>query len=468
MEVAAPDPVWLAMDSRNCLTHSLKHTKAEELIRNTSRMDNHRTAPHIKVRLAVMMFLQYAIWGAWLPLLFFYVTSHLQWTPGDFGTIAALGACGAILGPFISGQIADRYFATERFLAVSHAIGGLLVWSLASIGPQNYTAFCVLSFFYGLVYAPTIPLTNSICFHNLKNTEREFGAVRVWGTIGWIVVGIAMGHWLLHVTTGLAADQVLPVRHAAMADSFKLSAILGWVLAVFCLLLPHTPPRRSAKRTFAPLAAISELRKRSMWVLFLVAFPISVVHQFYFVHTAPFLEVTVNANTEWLVPLFGAGGVGLMTIGQIGEIVVLACMPFILRRWSKKNILLLGLLAYITRFAIFAFVPHSAAIVPALALHGLCFGCFFFVAFIIVDEESGSDVRASAQGLFNFIVVGVGIIAGNLFAGQIGDSAVKPEGGFDYVFLFAVPLAITVASAIALLLLYPAKAKAAVTQKVAS
>ena len=427
---------------------------------NPDKSPELRTPSSVPLRLSIMMFFQYAIWGAWLPLLYPYVTSHLGWTAKEFGAIAALGACGALLAPFISGQIADRWFSTERFLAASHLIGGALVWMLASLGPEQYTAFCVYSFFYGLIYAPTIPLTNSLSFHNLRSSEKEFGGVRVWGTIGWIAAGIAMGHWLLHVSADAAADAVTTTRIAGIADCFKLSAVLGAVLAVFCLALPHTPPQPAAGRGFAPFAALGALKKRSLWVLFLVAFPVSVVHQFYFVHTAPFVNKTVSASaaaTEWLEPIFGWGGAGLMTIGQIAEIVVLACMAFFLVRWSKKAILFTGLLAYMARFAVFAYLPYPVAVVPALALHGLCFGCFMFVAFIVVDEQCGKDVRASAQGLFNFIIIGIGIIVGNLFAGEIGNAATLEGGGVDYSYLYAVPLWITVGCGLLLLLLYPGR-----------
>jgi nucleoside transporter len=427
-------------------------------------MTGERTPFGIRFKLSVMMFLQYAIWGAWLPLLFPYLFNNHGWKPEEIGTIAGLGACGALIAPFISGQIADRWFSTERFLAASHAIGGLLVWMLSTLDSGQYTAFCVCSFFYGLIYAPTIPLTNSLSFHNLEDSEKEFGGVRLWGTIGWIVAGIAMGHWLISVSTGAAAGQVDAARYAGMADCFKLSAILGWALAVFCLVLPHTPPQRSAKRAFAPFAAIGELKKRALWVLFLVAFPISVVHQFYFFYAAQFVNTTVSESqkvSEALEPVFGWGGGGLLTIGQVAEIAVLAFMAFFLKRFAKKWILLLGLCAYGLRFAVFAYLPYPEVVVPALALHGFCFGCFLFVSFIIVDEECGKDVRASAQGLFNFIVIGLGVIVGNFFAGKIGAAATGEDGSLDFVYLFTVPLVITAVSALILLLLYPARKKAA-------
>ena len=371
-------------------------------------------------RLSIMMFLQYAIWGAWLPLFWPFLSNHRGLADGQIGTLFSIGAVGALLAPFIAGQIADRWFNTEKFLAISHVIGAALVWQLATA--ESYNSLLIFSILYSLVYAPTLPLTNSLTFHHLADRDRDFGKVRVWGTIGWIAVGIGIGQWLAHKHS---TDV-----YAGMGDSLRLSAILGAVLGVFCLFLPKTPPQ-PGKRRFAPnevLAHIAKNWKRNplFWLL-LVAFPVSCIHQFYFVRTADFLG-TLDVGTGWIDNIFGVGGGGLMTIGQMAEIGVLAAMPFVAKKIPRKSLLMIGLCAYIARFAIFAYVPHAWAVIPALALHGLCFGCFFFVAFLIVDEETTTDVRASAQGLFNLVVVGFGVIVGNYFAGRVGESArLDPE-----------------------------------------
>jgi MFS family permease len=177
--------------------------------------------------------------------------------------------------------------------------------------------------------------------------------------------------------------------------------------------------------------------------------------------TAPFLQSVVRLSTEsgvgmWLNRIFGAGGAGLMTIGQISELVVLAFMPFFAKRYSRKALLTVGLLAYIVRFGVFAFLPHPVAVVPALALHGLCFGAFIFIAFMIVDEETSGGVRASAQGLFNLVIVGLGTIIGNLFAGYVAKIATRPEG-LDFRILFSIPMAVGIFCLILLLVLYPRK-----------
>lgn len=371
----------------------------------------------------------------------------------------SIGAIGALAAPFIAGQIADRWFNTERFLAISHLLGAALVWQLADV--ENYSSFVVFGLLYSLIYAPTLPLTNSLAFHHLPDRDRDFGRVRVWGTVGWIAVGIGIGQWLLHRHTPAASvgpEAVRLAQVAGMADSFRLSGLLGALLGVYCLTLPKTPPQPGTQK-FAPFEALGEVRKMPLVALFLVSFPIACVHQFYFVHTAGFLGTLKHPAADSINRVFGVGGGGLMTIGQMAEIFVLAFMPLLARAMSRKTLLTIGLLAYIARFAVFAYAPVPAAVIPALALHGFVFGCFFFVCFMIVDENTSKDVRASAQGLFNFVIVGLGTIVGNYFAGQVAGFA-KAGGKTDYQLLFGVPMWICVACFAAHMLLYPRTPKA--------
>jgi nucleoside transporter len=406
---------------------------------------NDRPASGVRLRLSVMMFLQYAIWGAWLPLLWPFLANVRGMDGTQIGTLFSVGAIGAIVAPFIAGQIADRWFATEKFLAVSHLVGGVLVWQLASI--ESYGGFLAFSLFYSLVYSPTLSLTNSIAFHHLPDRDRDFGKVRAWGTIGWIAVGIGIGQWLLHRHSpeGASGAALEAARFAGMADAFRLSAMLGIALGAYCLLLPHTPPTRGAQRN-ATFEAIREVKgSRTLLVLFLLAIPVSCIHQFYFVHTAGFLGRFQSGAADAINRIFGVGGGGLMTVGQMSEFIVLALVPLFAKKLSRKVLLGVGLVAYALRMAIFAYsevIPESlrtAAVVFGIALHGFCFGCFIFVAFMVVDEETSSDVRASAQSLFNLVIVGVGIIVGSLFAGSVAESATK-NGVLDYRELFAVPM----------------------------
>jgi nucleoside transporter len=407
-------------------------------------------------QLSIMMFLQYAIWGAWLPLLWPFLSEHRKFTPDEIGTMFAVGALGAIVAPFVAGQIADRWFSTERFLGISHILGGLLIWQLSSV--ETFKGFLVFSLVYSLVYSPTLPLTNSLAFHHLPDRDRDFGRVRVWGTIGWIAVGIGMGQLLLHSHTPESGtpEAIRAAQVAGMADAFKLSGALGLVMGIFCFFLPHTPPTKG-KQNNATLEALGEIRRQPLVTLFLLAVPISCIHQFYFVHASTFLGLHQN-KAEGFVDavnlVFGVGGAGLMTIGQMSEIAVLAFIPLVAKRLPRKVLLAAGIVAYFLRMLIFAYSDSLPLIILGVALHGFCFGCFIFVAFMVVDEETTGDVRASAQSLFNLVIVGIGIIVGSKIAGWVATWATV-DGKMDYSRLFGVPMWAALACLVVLLAFYP-------------
>jgi nucleoside transporter len=400
----------------------------------TSAMPAPTGGLYIRTRLSLMMFLQYAIWGAWLPILYPFISGYRKFSDGQVSAVFAAGAAGAILGPFIAGQLADRKFATEKLLAISHFVGAGLVWFLA--GTSEFWPFVAISALYGLIYAPTLALTNSLAFAHLPNRDEDFGPVRLWGTIGWIAVGILVGQILLHQHTpeGKSPAEVEAAQNAGRAVAFQISAILGVVMGFFCLTLPHTPPASKPKQSSAVGEALSEIKVQPLLLLFAIAIPISMVHQFHFVHTAGFLSKlqgnpAADGFVKWVNSILGVGGGGLMTIGQMSEILVLAAMPVLATKLSRKTLLLTGIAAYALRMAIFAYVPDNVPLVMAgLALHGLCFGCFVFVAFMVVDENTTSDVRATAQNLFNLVIVGIGIIVGSWFAGSIVGADVDRAG----------------------------------------
>ncbi len=433
-------------------------------------MTSHAPAldPGLRKRLSLMMFLQYAIWGAWVPILYSFLMGHRGFSLDQTGQILAAGAIGAIAGPFVAGQFADRYFATEKFLAVSHLLGAGLVLLLARI--ETFSGFLWVSLFYGLIYAPTVSLTNSLAFHHLPDRDRDFGRVRVWGAIGWIAAGIGVGQWLLWKWTPIGSEEIVAAaQNEGRAFAFYLSGGLGLLLAVFCLFLPHTPPAKQASQANATMAALGAIRMQPLLTLFLLAIPISVVHQFYFVHTSEFLSILQRGGlggsgfADIADRIFGVGGGGMMTIGQMSEVAVLALIPMFAKRCTRKTLLAVGLAAYAMRMWLFA--HHDAVglsgLIFGLALHGLCFGCFIFVAFMIVDEETSNDVRASAQNLFNLVIIGLGIIVGSWFATSvIGEWSGIQEGRIDgYDKLFSVPMYIAIACLAVLAVFYPRQSR---------
>ena len=418
----------------------------------------------LKTRLSAMMFLQYAAWGAWLPFLWSFLSGHRGMDPGQIGDMFAAGAVGAIIGPFVAGQVADRYFSTERFLALSHLLGAALIWQLASI--DSYQGFLIFSLLYGVVYAPTMSLTNSLAFHHLEDRDRDFGQVRLWGTFGWIAVGLAMGHWLAfrHTPATGTEEAIALAQVAGKADAFRLSAIISLIMGLYCLTLPNTPPSRD-EQSNAALGACGEAMRQPLLALFLVAVPVSCIHQFYFVHTEAFLGTLQVSAPEWSKTLFGVGGGGLMTVGQMSEVLVLVAIPFLVAKGiSRKSFLAVGLVAYGLRMFLFAYVdvlpfPVMTTLLMGIALHGLCFGCFIFVAFMIVDENTSDSVRASAQNLFNLVIVGIGVIVGSKIAGRVAEWASDTaEAGnhLDYSRrLFSVPMWASLAVLVLLFLIYP-------------
>ena len=420
-------------------------------------------AAGLNVRLSVMMFLQYAIWGAWLPFLYDYLVTTLEFSDGQIGNVFAAGAVGAIIGPAIAGPIADRFINTERLLAFSHLAGAGLIWQMSRT--EGYTAFLALALAYGFIYMPTLSLTNSLALTHLPDRDRDFGRVRLWGTLGWIAVGIALGHWLKNVHTPEGVDNaaVLVAQAAGKQDAFVLSAILGGLMGLYCLMLPKTPPQRSAEKNPA-LRAVGEVKRQPLLTLFLIAVPVSCIHQFYFVHAEQFIGKKLTELPEWLSDVFGAGGGGVMTLGQVSEILVLGLIPLVAKKLSRKTLLLVGLLAYAGRMAIFGYIdsiplPTDAALLAGIALHGLCFGCFIFVAYMVVDEHTTKDVRASAQNLFNLVIVGIGIIVGSMVATEVGAWATLESGDKDYAKLFSAPMYAALACFAVMLAVYPSRAQ---------
>jgi len=408
-----------------------------------------RLGPGLQTRLSIMMLLQYAIQGAWLPLLYPYFNEYRGFVDTQVAALFTAAALGAIVSPFVAGQLADRYINAEKFLAIAHIIGAVFVWSFAEV--TNFYVLMGLSFFYAILYTPTLGVANAVAFAHLPDRDRDFGKVRVFGTLGWILVGIGIGQWLFYKAGTDRAMQVLMMR-----DAFRLAAILGMIQGLYSLTLPKTPPRREEKN-YAPGEAIKEIRLQPLITIFLISIPIAAVHQFFFVRTSQFLGQLeeLKQGAAWINQFFGVGGGGVMTIGQISELIVLALMPFIAKRVPRKTLLSIGLLAYFLRFIAFAYFPYAWALLPALALHGFVFGCFFFVCFMIVDEQTTPDIRSSAQGMFNLVVFGLGVIVGNLLVGILSSATRIDDKHTNWQLYYSIPAWITLGCLVAHLIFYP-------------
>jgi len=391
----------------------------------------------VKFRLGLMMFLQYAIWGAWAPVLSDYLKNTLGFSGAQFSLIYSLLPLATIIAPFIGGQVADRHFASQKVVAFLQLGGGLFLIFLSTV--TDYATMAWLMLGYCLLYAPTLALTNSIAFINLKNSEEEFGKVRVWGTIGWIAAGYILTLWRV----GAAKVDMWSVR----ADMLLLAGVFSIVMGFQSFSLPPTPPRREGVKPWAFLEAIKMMRDKNFLLFIIIAFVVATELMFYYILTAPFLTSEKIGVSSTILPW-------VMTIAQVAEIFVLAfLLPYLIIRIGIRNILVIGILAWPARYIIFAIGRPAWLVIASLALHGFCFVFFFAAAFIYVDIVAPRDIRHSAQSLITLVTYGWGNYLGSLFAGWVHDLFTR-NGATDWTSVFLVPCALTVLCAIVFLLFF--------------
>jgi len=394
----------------------------------------------MSTRLSVMMLLQYAVWGLWMPYLATYLGSPIKegglgFDPGQIGWILGTAASvGAVAAPFIAGQVADRIMNAERALAILLLLGG--VANLALARTHTYGAFLVLSVVYSILYMPTLSLTNSICFQNLGNPEKQFPPIRLWGTIGWIVASV--GFTSIWLST---ADKV--TNTARIADALTVSGVLSLIYGAYAFIgLPKTPPKPSSRHPFAFLEAFALLKVPAFLVVTLVALPIAMIHQVYFIRASLFFQNAIGVeakNIGWV-----------MGIGQASEICFLAVLGLILKKIGYKGVLMLGCLAYAARFGIFAIGTPPAVVIGSQVLHGLCYGCFFAGSFLLVEKIAGPSIRHSAQTVFGIIILGVGPIMASIYNQLLlGQFDVK-DGPTNYHGVWGVQSAVALLAMLAL------------------
>jgi nucleoside transporter len=419
-----------------------------------------------------MMFLEIFIWGAWYPLIFGYLPS-LGFGEWESFFILATFNVAAIVAMFFSTQFVDRNFAAEKFLAFSHLIGGAAIFALFWIrkpGPDEsapFWPFFLLMLVHTLLYVPTISITNSIAFANLKDPQKEFGPVRMWGTIGWIAASMPFVFILVDWPAVSAKVQEMgnsvgivdwlgtalgtPLKDAAYRQAtsyiFVAAGAASFVLAAFSLMLPHTPPKpaKEAGEALAWLEAAKLLAIPFVLVLFVVTFLDSTVHQIFFFWTERYLTGRVGIPGNWAPQV--------MSIGQVAEIGTMAVLGYVLKRLGWRYTMVIGVLGHAIRFTVFAYFPEAAPAILVNLLHGICYAFFFATVYIFVDEFFPKDARASAQGLFNLLILGAGPLAGNFLGGRLGNYFTQ-DGKVQFDKLFLVPAAIGLAAALILLIFF--------------
>jgi nucleoside transporter len=395
-----------------------------------------RTSRSIRMRLSLMMFLQYFIQGSYLPIASLYVLDALRFSEFEVGLFGSALAVGPLFAPFIIGQLVDRHWSTQRVLAVSHILGGitmLILYTQTAVWP-----FVLLGTLYSILYVPTMMLTNSLAFHHLKQRDREFPLIRLFGTIGFVVPAWCVELYFSY--QGLTGSELNEARGIVLC----LAGVFGLITGLYCWSLPSTPPERENDSKFAPAKVFALLGMRSLLSLVIISFFVAIVHKFYFVWNAPFLKDVLRSGG-----ITGAWEQRISSIGQISEVLIMVGLGWLISKHGFRKTLSLGIAAYTLRCLVFStsitlalpFGLRLGMVLFGQALHGVCFACFLAAAYMFVDRISPRDIRGSMQNIYGTFVVGLGFFAGGFLSGAIGGWLTTPPG--ETVFRNSLGLAST-------------------------
>ncbi len=387
----------------------------------------------IRIQLSAMMFLEFFIWGSWFVTLGTFLSNNLAASGGKIGEVFSTQSWGAIIAPFIIGLIADRYINAEKILGFLHIAGAVLMY-------QMYNAAAIAVFYpyvlvYMILYMPTLALVNSVSFNQMQNPEKEFSSIRVWGTIGWIVAGLLISylfHW----------DSADNTAKGLLKNTFLMAGIASMVLGLLSFALPKTPPTKSTGEKVSisqiiGLDALKLLKDKNFAVFFIASILICIPLAFYYQNAHPFLS---NIGVE--------NPTGKMTIGQISEVLFLLLLPVFFTKFGFKKTILVGMLAWALRYALFAYGNAgelSFMLIIGIALHGICYDFFFVSGQIYTNSKAGEKYKSAAQGLITLATYGIGMLIGFAIAGKITDAYKISEKVFDYQTIWLIPSAIAAA-----------------------
>ena len=385
-----------------------------------------------RIQLSVMMFLEFFIWGGWFVTLGTFLTNNLQANGGEIGSVFSTQSWGAIIAPFIIGLIADRYINAEKILGAFHIVGALLMYQMYNAA--DISVFYPYVLIYMILYMPTLALVNSVSFNQMKNPEKDFSGIRVWGTIGWIVAGLLISflfHW----------DSADNTRDGLLKNTFLMAGAASLLLGIFSFTLPKTPPKGKGEKVsikqIIGLDALKLLKDKNFAVFFIASILICIPLAFYYQNTHPFLSNIGVANPT-----------GKMTIGQISEVLFLLLLPVFFTKFGFKKTILVGMLAWALRYVLFAFGNAgdlSFMLILGIALHGICYDFFFVSGQIYTNSKAGEKYKSAAQGLITLATYGIGMLIGFAIAGKITDAYKLADGSFDYKTIWLIPAGIAFA-----------------------
>ena len=375
-----------------------------------------------RFQLSTMMFLNFFVWGIWFVTMGTYlIKGNIGATGGQTGLAYGTQSLGAIIAPFIVGMIADKFFAAQKILGILHILGAGVLYYISS--RDSFGSFYSLLIIYMIIYMPTLALVNSISLKQISNPEKEFSLIRMWGTIGWIAAGLIIG-WM--------AWEKNP---DTLNVTFKVSAIVSVFFGIYCFFLPDTPPPKAGQKVSVSevlgLDALKILKDKNYLIFFIASILICIPLAFYYGQANVFLNEAGMAKAA-----------AKMTMGQIAETVFLFLMPFFFARFGTKQMLLIGMLAWIIRYALFAYGdtgPNIWMLYLGIILHGICYDFFFVTGQIYTDYKAGPRVRSSAQGLITLATYGIGMYIGFYVAGLYVDKHKMGETMHDWKAIWIFP-----------------------------
>ncbi|MFZ4861970.1 nucleoside permease [Sphingobacterium sp. Mn56C] len=366
--------------------------------------------PIIRTKLSFMMFLEFFIWGSWFVTLGRFLPENLKADGFEIANVFSTQSLGAIIAPFIVGMIADRFFNAERVLGILHLVGAVLMYQMYNA--QDVGTFYPYVLTYMILYMPTLALVNSVSFRQITNPEKEFSSIRLFGTIGWILAGLSISYLFKW-------DSAEGVENGLLRNTFLLGGIASLILGLFSFTLPKTPPIKSnadekpSLASIIGLDAIKLLKDRNFFVFFLSSILICIPLAFYYQNANAFLGDIGMENVT-----------GKMTIGQISEALCLLLLPVFFTRFGFKNTILIGMLAWALRYALFAYGDAGSGsymLLIGIALHGICYDFFFVSGQIYTDSKAGAKYKSAAQGLITLATYGIGQLIGFQVAAYVGN-----------------------------------------------
>ena len=380
-----------------------------------------------KIQLSLMMFLQFFIWGGWFVTLGTFLGNNLSATGGQIAMAFSTQSWGAIIAPVFIGLIADRYFNAEKILGVLHLLGSGLLFLMSQT--NDFTVFYIYVFSYMVLYMPTLALVNSVSFNQMKDTAVEFPLIRTFGTIGWIISGLVISY-----VFGWDAQE--SIVSGALSNTFKMVALASLVLGILSFKLPKTPPFREARKSFSLKSALGWdalklLKERNFLLFFIASILICIPLAFYYQQANPFLvELGMDNPTA------------KMSLGQVSEVLFMLLLPIFFVRFGFKNTILVGMMAWVIRYLLFAYGDvgeKTFMLISGILLHGICYDFFFVSGQIFTDYKAGEKVKSAAQGLITLATYGVGMLIGFWIAGKVSDAFIMRSGKHEWETIWKFP-----------------------------